>query len=131
MRVADRLIRRAAGAGEQAMQWLSVAVERATDSEAFYVAEQTAYEVLLDDGLMRLRYYPPLDGDRITVGTQELGVARQEHAVPVLLVPPLAASTMIFDLLPHRSLVPARTRLRGLPRRLGRPRCRRRQGRGS
>jgi polyhydroxyalkanoate synthase len=105
MRLTDSLIRSAAAVGEQCMQWLSVAVERATDSEAFFAAEQTPFEVLLDDGLMRLRYYPPLEHDHITAGKQELAVARREHAVPLLLVPPLAASTMIFDLLPHRSLV--------------------------
>lgn len=105
MRLADSLIRRGAAAGEQALQWLSVAIERATDSEAFYAADQTPYEVLLDDGLMRLRYYPPLTEDHIAVGDQELAVARDEHAVPLLLVPPLAAGTMIFDLLPQRSLV--------------------------
>ncbi len=55
--------------------------------------------------LLSLRYYPPLAETQIKVGARTVDVAETEHDIPVVLVPPLAASTLIFDLLPQRSLV--------------------------
>ncbi|MES1928603.1 Poly(3-hydroxyalkanoate) synthetase [Salinisphaera dokdonensis CL-ES53] len=74
------------------------------DSE-LYQADQTPYEVIHRLGLMAVRYYPPLATDTVQVGDATMDVADHEHATPIVLVPPLAASTLIFDLLPQRSLV--------------------------
>ena len=74
------------------------------DSE-LYQADQTPYEVIHRLGLMAVRYYPPLATDTVPVGDATMDVADHEHATPIVLVPPLAASTLIFDLLPQRSLV--------------------------
>lgn len=68
-------------------------------------ADRTPYEVIHRLGLMAVRYYPPLAADAIPVGETTQPVAETTHATPVVLVPPLAASTLIFDLLPERSLV--------------------------
>ena len=75
------------------------------NDSALYQADQTPYEVIHRLGLMAVRYYPPLGMASIEVGDDTMPVADHEHATPIVLVPPLAASTLIFDLLPQRSLV--------------------------
>jgi polyhydroxyalkanoate synthase len=75
------------------------------DEGRLYQGDQTPFEVIHRLGLMSVRYYPPLAEDSIAVGDERLPVANHEHATPIVLVPPLAASTLIFDLLPQRSLV--------------------------
>lgn len=53
-------------------------------------AGQTPYETIMDDGLVKLRHYRP---------------AQRKHAVPFVIVPPLAVNMLIYDLFPERSLV--------------------------
>lgn len=51
---------------------------------------QTPYDILSDDGLVKLRFYQP---------------QQQRHAVPFVIVPPLAINMLVFDLFPERSLI--------------------------
>jgi len=69
-------------------------------------AEQTPYETLFDDGLVKLRYYPPLQENAIplTDGTV-MSVSRDTQRTPLVLVAPLAVNMLIYDLFPQRSLV--------------------------
>ena len=79
--------------------------DRVFNTDSLVKADLTPYEVLFDRGLLKLRYYPPLTEDHIQIGTRRVAVKKKKHRTPILLVPPLAASTLIFDLLPERSLV--------------------------
>ena len=79
--------------------------DRLFNTDSLVKADLTPYQVLLDRGLLKLRYYPPLTDSHIQVGQQRIPVRKKRHRTPVVLVPPLAASTLIFDLLPERSLV--------------------------
>lgn len=81
------------------------AVERRLFSENFIVSNKTPYEVIHSDRIMSVRHYQPLETDEITVGTETMSVSHDRHPVPLVLVPPLAATSMIFDLLPQRSVV--------------------------
>jgi len=81
------------------------AVERQLFSDNFIVSNQTPYDLIYSDRIMSVRHYLPLEEDEIHVGDEIVGVNRQRHRTPVVLVPPLAATSMIFDLLPQRSLV--------------------------
>lgn len=69
------------------------AMDRVFRPEVLIRSNQTPFEILARHSPMQLRYYPPLPG------------SPQQHAIPVLIVPPLASSALIFDLLPERSLV--------------------------
>lgn len=51
---------------------------------------QTPFEVICDDGLVKLRYYRP---------------EQQRYAIPFVIVPPLAVNMLIYDLMPDRSLI--------------------------
>jgi polyhydroxyalkanoate synthase len=99
------LVDKAVLAGERGLQWVSIAVERQLAEENFIVANQTPFEIIRQCGLLTVRKYPPLEDTEIQVGSEMLPVAKKQHRVPVLLIPPLAADPLNFDLLPNRSLV--------------------------
>lgn len=85
---------------ERSIAWVSHAIERQTNAAHFVVADLTPYDLIHQDGLLSVRRYRPLeDEDGVVAATGK------RHRVPVLLVPPLAADPLNFDLLPHRSLV--------------------------
>ena len=79
---------------------------RLFQADALSQAEQTPYETLFDDGLVKLRYYPPLQENAIplTDGTV-MSVSRDTPRTPLVLVAPLAVNMLIYDLFPQRSLV--------------------------
>ncbi|TVP59169.1 MAG: alpha/beta fold hydrolase [Halomonadaceae bacterium] len=90
---------------ERAFWSLINAVEKRLFTDNFIVSNQTPYREIHSDRLMSVRHYLPLEEDEILVGDAWEGVNRQRHRTPVVLVPPLAATSIIFDLLPQRSLV--------------------------
>lgn len=90
---------------EKAFWTMINAVERRLFSDRFIVSNKTPYEIIHRDGIMSVRHYLPLEDDEIQVGDTRIPVASERHRVPVVLIPPLAATAMIFDLLPQRSLV--------------------------
>jgi polyhydroxyalkanoate synthase len=69
------------------------------------LAERTPYELVHQDDIHAVRHYPPLREAAIEVQGASLPVARETHAVPLVLVAPLAATMRIYDLFPNRSLV--------------------------
>lgn len=86
--------------------WFALnALERRLFAENLIVSNLTPYEEIYRQGIMSVRHYLPLEETEIQVGDQVIPVSPQRHRVPVVLVPPLAATSMIFDLLPRRSLV--------------------------
>lgn len=69
-------------------------------------SDQTPYKVLLQHPPMSLRAYAPLEEEEIPLGRNgSIPVAKDQHEVPIIIVPPLAATPLIFDLMPERSLV--------------------------
>ncbi|GAA3976164.1 alpha/beta fold hydrolase [Allohahella marinimesophila] len=80
-------------------------IERRLFSENFIVANLTPYDEIYRDGIMSVRHYLPLEDDSIQIGDEILEVSRRRLPVPLVFVPPLAATSMIFDLLPNRSLI--------------------------
>lgn len=69
------------------------AYERIFNSEAMVKAGKTPYQILYDDGLATLHYYPPEEG------------YSTRFEIPVLFVMPLAINMYIYDLFPNRSLI--------------------------
>jgi polyhydroxyalkanoate synthase len=66
----------------------------------------TPFEQILQCDPMTVRHYSLAPGSRIALADgRELEVARQTHALPLILVPPLGVTSEVFDLLPQRSLV--------------------------
>ncbi|GAA3935131.1 alpha/beta fold hydrolase [Litoribacillus peritrichatus] len=73
-------------------------------------AEKTKFDVVHQKDIVTLRYYPPLEEDSIVVadgkgGFNTLVVEKETHAVPLVLVAPLAVNMYIYDLFADRSLV--------------------------
>ncbi len=99
------LIRQATRLGDRALKFVSNAIERSFNPESLILADKTPYDVIHTEGILSVRYYRPLDDAQIKMEGEAIPVRRPPYRVPVVLVPPLAANTLIFDLLPTRSLV--------------------------
>lgn len=84
---------------------LTNAGDRFLRARELTLAGQTSYQVLHDNGLVKLRHYLPLTEASVRAGDAELPVSRRRHRVPVVIVPPLAVNMDIYDLFPERSLV--------------------------
>ena len=67
---------------------------------------RTWYELVHDTDLMAVRYYELPEDDEIElVDGSKKKIERKQHAVPLVLIPPLGVTTETFDLMPQRSLV--------------------------
>jgi polyhydroxyalkanoate synthase len=84
---------------------LKNAYDRFFNAASMVQAGQTPFEVLHSDGLVSLRYYPPLTEPTIELDDLTIPVAPTRHRTPVVIVPPLAVNMLIYDLFPQRSLV--------------------------
>lgn len=80
-------------------------VEQTLFSENFVIADLSPYDVIYADGIMSVRHYQALRESEIEIAGETVTVEAVSNRIPVLLVPPLAATSMIFDLMPHRSIV--------------------------
>lgn len=81
------------------------AADRLFRAESLVTAGQLPFDVLEDDGLVRLRHYPPLKTTTIDVDGVQVPVEAKRHRVPLVIVPPLAINMLVYDLFPERSLV--------------------------
>ncbi len=67
---------------------------------------RTWYELVYDGDPMAVRYYSLPDETEITLADgSSMPIKREQYDVPLVLVPPLSATTETFDLMPERSLV--------------------------
>ncbi|KZY33419.1 MULTISPECIES: alpha/beta fold hydrolase [unclassified Oleiphilus] len=80
-------------------------VEQFAFSENFNISNLSSFDEIFQDGIMSVRHYHPLEDDEIEIAGEKIKVEKKRHKTPVILVPPLAATSMIFDLMPHRSVV--------------------------
>ena len=81
------------------------AFDRVFRAASLVQAGQTPFETLYSDGLVSLRYYPPLQEDFIELDGMVIPVERKTHRTPIVIIPPLAVNMLIYDLFPQRSLV--------------------------
>ena len=96
---------RAAGVTRQTALYAGNAFDRVFRAASLVQAGQTPFETLHTDGLVSLRYYPPLAEDFIELEGETIAVERTAHKTPIVIVPPLAVNMLIYDLFPQRSLV--------------------------
>lgn len=67
---------------------------------------QTWFELVYDGDPMSVRYYELPEEDEIELADgSRMPIQRPQHAIPLVLVPPLGVTTETFDLMPNRSLV--------------------------
>jgi poly(3-hydroxyalkanoate) synthetase len=78
---------------------------RLFQSATMVQAEQTPFEVIYQKEIIRLRYYPPLKEKQIEIAGKTIPVEPVQHAIPLVLVAPLAVNMYIYDLFADRSLV--------------------------
>jgi polyhydroxyalkanoate synthase len=79
--------------------------DRFLRTETLVQANQSAFDVVHDNGLVQLRHYHPLSTTSIVMEGEALPVSTTRQRVPLVIVPPLAVNMSIYDLFPDRSLV--------------------------
>lgn len=67
--------------------------DRLFRAETLIQAGRTPFQVIHDDGLARLRYYPPLPD------------CPTQHRIPLVIVSPLAINMLVYDLFEQRSFI--------------------------
>lgn len=90
---------------KRSFQYVRHAVERRTHTEHFIVADKAPHDVLYADGLMELRYYPHSDSSSFILDGDAVTPEKQQHKIPILLVPPLGVFHWVYDLMAERSWV--------------------------
>lgn len=73
--------------------------------ETFIQSQKTPFEIIADDGLASLRYYPPLTSSHIRLEDVQIPVQRNRQQTPLVIVSPLAVNMGLYDLFPERSFV--------------------------
>lgn len=74
--------------------------------ESLVKSGRTWFELVHDDDPMSVRYYGlPEEREIELADGSRMPIKREQHAVPLVLVPPLGVTTDTFDLMPQRSLV--------------------------
>lgn len=93
------LNQRISGATANSIDWLF-------KRDTLIKSGRTWFELVQDGDLMSVRYYELPDEDEIElVDGSAMTIERNQHPVPLVLVPPLGVTTETFDLMPQRSLV--------------------------
>lgn len=93
-----KLLRTALKLNELAVNTATNAADWFFRKEILIQSGKTEYEIIAEHLPMRVRYYAP---------SSPAPDATPQHAVPLVLVPPLGVTTETFDLMPNRSLVKA------------------------
>lgn len=105
MPFSQRLIRSSRRLARSATHSAANMRDRLLRSGELVQAGQTPFEVIHREGIVQLRYYPPLQAEAIDLAGERLEVQQTPFAVPLVLVAPLAVNMLIYDLFPQRSLV--------------------------
>jgi polyhydroxyalkanoate synthase len=99
MRQGLALNQRAARTASNSVDWLF-------NRDTLIKSGRTWFELVLDSDLMSVRYYDLPEDDEIELNDgSRMPIQREQHAVPLVLIPPLGVTTETFDLMPQRSLV--------------------------
>ncbi|MBY5937486.1 alpha/beta fold hydrolase [Marinobacter nauticus] len=98
-------IKTSSGLARQSALYAGNAFDRIFRAASLVQADQTPFETLHSNGLVSLRYYPPLEEDFIELDGMVIPVERKTHRTPIVIIPPLAVNMLIYDLFPQRSLV--------------------------
>lgn len=87
----------------------SIVLENANDRflrlNDITLANKSPYEIVHDNGLVKVRHYLSHDEDYVYADGEHLKPTAHKHRVPVVIVPPLAVNMLTYDLFPERSLV--------------------------
>ncbi len=65
----------------------------------------TPHDIIYQEGNMRVRHYRPLEEEEITLDGKPVPVKANRYRTPVVMIPPLGATAVNFDLFPDRSIV--------------------------
>ncbi len=87
------------------LMFLMNMIESRFFEENLILCDLTPYEIVYQEGNMRVRHYLPLEGIDIMLDGKPIPISSERHRVPVVMIPPLGATAVNFDLFPDRSIV--------------------------
>lgn len=91
--------------GQKAFWSIINTLEKRLFKDNFVISNQTPYQEILRERIMSVRHYPRIQLAPTKAGSKRHKYSKVTHRLPLVLVPPLAATSVIFDLLPQRSVV--------------------------
>ena len=106
----NRLLKSALDTGLAANQLAASAASNAFDrmfrTDSLVRSALTPSSVIHTQQPMVVRHYQPLEESLIPLNDgSDMEVRAKPRPVPIVIVPPLAATSLVFDLMPERSLV--------------------------
>ena len=102
----ERLLDRGAELNDRAAATVANGFDWLFRHDKLVKSGQTPFELIYTSDLMTVRYYALVTEDDIQLNDGSLlPIQRPQHAVPLVLVPPLGVTVETFDLMPNRSLV--------------------------
>jgi polyhydroxyalkanoate synthase len=102
----ERLLDRGAELNDRAAATVANGFDWLFRHDKLVKSGQTSFELIYTSDLMTVRYYALVTEDDIQLNDGSLlPIQRPQHAVPLVLVPPLGVTVETFDLMPKRSLV--------------------------
>ncbi len=97
--------RQGAAISRRTLKTANNARDRFLRSQKLVQASQTAFEIIHEQDIVKVRYYPPLRVSHIDMAGKRIAVNHNEIATPLVLVSPLAVNMHLYDMFPNRSLV--------------------------
>jgi polyhydroxyalkanoate synthase len=79
--------------------------DRFFNPSSMVVAGQLPYDVIHREDLASVRHYHALTESPIQAGENVIPVSAHKHAIPLVIVAPLAVNMLIYDLFPERSFI--------------------------
>lgn len=80
-------------------------IGRRFNRERYFLQNKSIRQQILQEGLLSVSYYLPLEEDRVQIEGETVPVNPQHYATPLIMVPPLGVYGWVFDLMAERSLV--------------------------
>ena len=105
LRYARNTARQGAAISRRTLKTANNARDRFLRTHELVQASQTPFEVIHEQDIVKVRYYPPLRVSHIDMAGERIEVNHDEIATPLVLVSPLAVNMHLYDMFPNRSLV--------------------------
>lgn len=105
IKYARNTVRQGAKISRRTLHTANNARDRFLRSHELVQASQTPFEVIHQNDIVSVRYYPPLRVSHIDMAGKRIAVNHDEIATPLVLVSPLAVNMHLYDMFPNRSLV--------------------------
>ncbi len=90
---------------DKKVMFLMNTIESHFHKQNLILCDLSPFDIVYQEGNMRVRHYQPLEGSEITLDGKSIPIKTKRYRTPVVMIPPLGATAVNFDLFPDRSIV--------------------------